>query len=239
LVTRYELKKALLRPYSARVRRRLGDLDPLSRSMLELHYYRRPMLDFMGTTATNRDILTDADLDASSVVLDVGAYVGDFAAPIRARYGATVHAFEPLPDAWVELEKRLGADEGAILHHYGLAASSRRATLAHEGPGSTVFDAPGTFGTIDIELRDIVATLDELGLDEVDLLKVNIEGGEFELFERLIETDSLGRFRQLSVQFHEWHPDAYRRRAAIRRAFARTHWEAWDYPWVWEFWTRR
>jgi len=235
----YELKKAVLRPYSARVRRRLGDLDPLSRSMLELHYYRRPMLAFMGVTATNRDILTDADLDAASLVLDVGAYVGDFAGRIRERYGATVHAFEPSPDAFAELTARQGDDPGTVLHAYGLAGHDRKATMALEGPGSTVYDAPGTFGTAEIELRDVVTTVADLGVDDVDLIKVNIEGGEFELFERLIAVGALPQFRQVSVQFHEWHPGACRRRAAIRRELARTHREVWNFPWVWELWERR
>lgn len=229
----------VLRPYSARVKKRLGEQDPLSRAMLDLHYYRRPMVEFMCAMATNPDILTDADLDGSSVVLDVGAYVGDFAIPMRKRYGATVHAFEPAPDAFTELHARLGDDPGALLHPYGLAGEDRRATMALEGPGSTVYDAPGTFGTAAVELRDIVTILDDLGLDDVDLLKVNIEGGEFELFDRLMDTDSLPRFRQISVQFHEWHPGGYRHRSAIRRALARTHREVWNYPWVWELWTRR
>jgi FkbM family methyltransferase len=236
---RYELKKALLRPYSARVRRRLGDLDPISRAMLDLHYYRRPMLEFMATTYANPDILTDADLDATSVVLDVGAYVGEWGARIIERYGATVHAFEPSPNEFGEMQARLGDEPRAVLHQYGLAGGTRTATLALDGPGSSVHGGPATFGTADVELRDVVATLDDLGLQEVDLLKVNIEGGEYELFDRLIEAGALGRFRQVSIQFHEWLPDAYRRRAAIRRALAEQHWEVWCFPWVWELWTRR
>ncbi|MGH8977302.1 MAG: FkbM family methyltransferase, partial [Acidimicrobiia bacterium] len=73
----------------------------------------------------------------------------------------------------------------------------------------------------------------------VDLCKVNIEGGEYDLFDRLIETVWLARIRILLIQFHEWHPNAYARRRAIRRAFSRTHDEVWDYPFVWEMWRRR
>jgi FkbM family methyltransferase len=236
---RYELKKALLRPYSARVRRRLGELDPMSRAMLDLHYYRRPMLEFMRTTFENPDILTDADLDASGVVLDVGAYLGEWTTRVIDRYGATVHAFEPSPAEFHEMQGRLGDESRANLHQYGLAGSTRTATLALDGPGSSVHGGPATFGRAEVELRDVIAALDHLGLDEVDLLKVNIEGGEYELFDRIIEAGALTRFRQISIQFHEWLPDAYRRRATIRRALAASHWEVWNFPWVWELWTRR
>jgi FkbM family methyltransferase len=235
----YELKKALLRPYSARVRRGLGDLDPISRAMLDLHYYRRPMLEFMAATYENPDILTDADLDADCVVLDVGAYLGEWTARVIDRYGATVHAFEPSPTELGEMHARLDDEPRAVLHGYGLAGTTRAATLALDGPGSSVHGGPATFGTAEVELRDVLRVLDDLGLDEVDLLKVNIEGGEYELFDRLIAAGALGRFRQVSIQFHEWLPDAYRRRAAIRRALSDSHWEVWSFPWVWELWTRR
>jgi hypothetical protein len=89
-----------------------------------------------------------------------------------------------------------------------------------------------------VQIRDVVGVLDELGIREVDLLKVNIEGGEYDLFDRLIETDWLRSVRLVSVQFHEWHPKAYRRRRAIRRALARSHTEVWCYSWVWEYWSR-
>jgi hypothetical protein len=68
---------------------------------------------------------------------------------------------------------------------------------------------------------------------------VNIEGGEYDLFDRLIDIGWLPRVRSVLVQFHEWHPQAYRRRRAIRRALRRSHDEAWNYPFVWELWRRR
>ena len=81
--------------------------------------------------------------------------------------------------------------------------------------------------------------LDSCGIERVDLCKVNIEGGEYDLFDRLIECDWTSRITNLSIQFHEWHPNAYRRRRAIRRALQRTHTEVWNYPFVWELWQAR
>jgi hypothetical protein len=40
------------------------------------------------------------------------------------------------------------------------------------------------------------------------------------------------------VQFHEFHPKAYRRRRHNRRSLARSHQQVWDYPWIWEYWRR-
>jgi aryl-alcohol dehydrogenase-like predicted oxidoreductase len=90
-----------------------------------------------------------------------------------------------------------------------------------------------------VDERDVARALDELGLEEVDLLKLNIEGGEYDVLDRLAESHWLPRIRQVSVQFHEWLPHAHLRRQRNRRALARTHVERWCYPWVWEFWERR
>ena len=95
------------------------------------------------------------------------------------------------------------------------------------------------FGTTTVAVRDVAAVLAELGIGEIDLMKVNIEGAEFDLLDRLLETDWVPRIRNLSVQFHEWHPDAPRRRRAIRAALSQTHDEVWCYPWVWELWRAR
>jgi FkbM family methyltransferase len=238
-VTRYTMKKALLTPHTAYKRRRSGDLDHVTRAILEAQYYRPTMYAFMNATVENPDILVEADLDSRSVVLDVGAYVGEWSEQISRRYGARIHAFEPLPHAIDLFHERLDGHDNVTLHPFGLAAADGHAPLAFEGPGSRLRSGPGTFGSGIVEVRDVASTLGDLGLDHVDLCKMNIEGGEYDVFDRLIATGWLPRIDVFSVQFHEWHPKAYARRRAIRRALRRTHDEVWDYPFVWELWRRR
>jgi FkbM family methyltransferase len=238
-VTRYQLKRALLSPHTAYKRRQARDLDPFSRAILEAQYYRPTMYKFIAATAANPDLLVQADLDESSVVLDVGAYVGEWSEAISSRYGSKIYAFEPVPRAVAQFCARLGDDDNVEIHPYGLAAVDAHAPLALEGPGSTVRREGGTFGSAVVQLRDVAAVLDELGVDRIDLCKMNIEGGEYDVFDRLIATGWLPRIDVVSVQFHEWHPKAYARRRAIRRALRRTHDEVWGYPFVWELWRRR
>jgi FkbM family methyltransferase len=238
-VSLYTTKRAVLRPYTAYRRRQSRDLDPVSRAILESQYYRPTMYSFMEATAANPDILVEADLQPSSIVLDIGAYVGEWCGAISRRYGSTIYAFEPNPHSIRELEKRLGDQENLHVFPFGLGAEDASVELALEGPGSNVFATGGAARTVAAEIRDVIGMLDELGVTEIDLCKVNIEGAEYDLFDRLIAADWLRRIRILSIQFHEWHPKAYARRRAIRRAFARTHDEVWDYPFVWELWRRR
>ena len=115
---------------------------------------------------------------------------------------------------------------------------------AHNGDTTwLVFDEERySFSRANQLVNNIASNLADCGFragDGVDLMKINIEGSEFPLLERMIDCDLLGEVRCFLIQFHEWHPGAYRRRRRIQRALAKTHTKVWDYPFIWEKWQRR
>lgn len=237
--TLYELKRAVLTPRTVYKRWRERDMDPRVRPVYEQNYYRRPVYEFTGATIYKPDLLYDLPIDDSAVVLDVGAFWGDWTTQVVDRYGATVHAFEPAPPSVRRLERRFGDDPRVHVHGVGLGARDERLQLALSGPASSVYAQEGTFGATEVEIRDVAAVLNELGLDHIDVCKINIEGGEYDLLDRLAATGWLARIDHVLVQFHEWHPRAYQRRWRNRRALARTHDEVWCWSWIWEYWRRR
>jgi FkbM family methyltransferase len=212
--------------------------------MLELHGYSAAFFSFVRATAADPDLLVDADLDEGSVVVDGGAYLGEWCQKVHDRYRCRVVAFEPSPTAFAELERALGGAERVELHAFGLGAHDGTAVLDDIGMGASIYETPDApdgarSHGVEIEIRDVAAAFDDAGLDHVDLLKLNIEGAEYDVLDRLIDTGWLERIDVVSVQFHEWHPEAARRRRRIRRALATTHDETWNHPWVWERWDRR
>jgi FkbM family methyltransferase len=234
----YDLKRTLLAPRTAWRRRRAGDLDEFTRSALELHYYRTPMLDFIAAMARDPDLLHAAQLGEGALVLDVGAYDGEWAERMLARHPCRVEAFEPDPTSFPRLLRRLEHESRFRATPVALGCRDTTATMALDLMGSSLFASRGVFGSAPVAVRDVAAVLDGLRVERVDLMKVNIEGGEYDVFERLIDAGWISRIDQILVQFHEWHPHAQARRRRIRRALSRTHVEAWNYPFVWEFWTR-
>jgi FkbM family methyltransferase len=238
-IAAYRIKRTLLKPRTAYRRHKEQSVDRLGRSMLELHAYGQPIYDFIEATAAKPDILVDVEVDDRSVVLDVGAYSGEWSGQVSERYGSKVFAFEPDPTSFPKLVERLAKHRNARALDYGLGCRDHVASLALAGPGSSIYGANGAFGAAAVQIRDVSLVLDELGVDHVDLIKVNVEGGEYDLFDRLIETSWLHRIRLVSVQFHEWHPKAHTRRRRIRRSLRETHEQVWNYPWVWEYWRRR
>ena len=84
-----------------------------------------------------------------------------------------------------------------------------------------------------------LAYLREQGIDRIDAIKVNIEGGEFDLLPYLVTTGVIGSIGTLQVQFHRLSYSSPAAREAVREQLQRTHRQTWCYPFVWEEWVRQ
>ena len=239
LLSLYQLKKAILYPRKLYMRHK-EKLEPgFMRSAMELHYYRPAFYKWLGAINANRLLLHEADINTHSIVLDAGAYTGDWAQEILDRYSPTLYAFEPDPRNYKQLEKKAETAPGLVSYSFGLGAKNETVRMALEYLGSSVFsDTSGKKGVpwAEVEIKDISTVWKSLALDRVDFMKINIEGAEFPLLERMIECNLLKKVDCFLIQFHEWHPGAYKRRRKIRRALGESHRLVWDYHFIWEKW---
>jgi FkbM family methyltransferase len=188
-------------------------------------------------------LLLECPVNRNNVILDVGGFIGDWASQMRSRYGAVIHVFEPNPHLIEVLRKTFATDPGVTVHPFGLAGANGTLRMSLAGMGSSVYSDSPTNRTApehrDVSLRDVTEIFDELSLTEVALLKVNIEGGEYDFLERLIASGLHKRCHYIRVQFHDWFPNARRLRKQIVTELARTHDVEWSYPFVWESWRRK
>jgi FkbM family methyltransferase len=237
--TLYQLKKAALYPRKIYMRHRENFEPGFIRSAMELHYYRPAFYSWVGAVSANSLLLLEVDIDSESIVVDAGAHTGEWAQNILDRYNPTVHAFEPDPRNYRQLEKKAHANSRLIPHDFGLGDKDESVRMTLEDMGSTIYtDGSDKTGvpSAEVQIRDITNAWESLGFHHVDLMKINIEGAEFPLLERMIEVDLLQSVGCFLIQFHEWHPGAYRRRRNIRKALGKTHQLVWDYHFVWEKW---
>jgi FkbM family methyltransferase len=216
------------------------NLEPgFMRSAMELHYYRPAFYKWLGAISANRLLLHEVAIDSNSVVLDAGAYTGEWAQEIMNRYNPTIHAFEPDPRNYKQLEKKTYANSRFIPYNFGLGDKNETVRMALEHLGSSIFsDTSGkkAVPSAEVEIRDIADVWKSLALGRVEFMKINIEGAEFPLLERMIEADLIKKVDCFMIQFHEWHPGAYGRRRKIRKEMSKTHRLVWDYHFVWEKW---
>jgi FkbM family methyltransferase len=219
------------RPARSPLRRALGRLRRTLWPTTFERSHRRWLADRGDAT-----LRLDYPLGPGAVVLDVGGYVGEWAGQVLGRFGCTVHVFEPLPEFAEVARQRLAGHERAVVHAYGLAARTRVEPFTLAADGSSALRGGGGRS---VPLRAAAEVFDELALGRVDLMKVNIEGGEYELIEHLIDRGLIGRIEHLQVQFHDFVPGAAGRMRALQRRLAATHALTWQYPFVWESWRRR
>ncbi len=170
------------------------------------------------------------DLDANSVVFDLGAYHGEFAAEIHRRYGCRIYSFEPVPRY---LRTAARACPAATFLPYAVGGSDRTERIWLNNNCTSICNKPEG-RSLSIKVRSLEGVLQELGVMQVDLIKINTEGCEFETLEHMLERGLAHRFRNIQVQFHEFVPDAKARRQRILDGLAKTHTVTWSYEFVWE-----
>lgn len=182
---------------------------------------------------TNRLFQDHPSLNSESCVVVLGGYLGDSAFEWSNRYKCKVHVFEPIPFFLQRLENRFSSDTNIVLH--GVAASNKdsRIKMGLRGESTGVFEV----GVESIEVRavDIDPSLQSIS-DIIDLVEINIEGGEYEVLNRLIDSGRIKRIRKLLIQFHQNFDEAEFERAKIRKLLRQSHREVFNYEWIWESW---
>ena len=169
-----------------------------------------------------------------ALVVDVGAFQGEFTAYARDTWNARVLAIEPVPEFADALLCRFVCDEQVTVVEAALGASTGTAKVSVEADGSSAWGGGDRIVTV---LAVDAAQLLE-GRD-VALLKINAEGAEYDILERLMATKLMDQIGTIQVQFHKFVPGARQRRRRIREQMRRTHQCTWSVPWVWEQWQRR
>jgi len=175
------------------------------------------------------------DLNYNSVVFDLGGYQGMWTSDIALRYSPTVHVFEPNPAYAAQIRTRFGENKRVHVYTFGLAKTTETATLSIAGDRTSLF----TNGEdqVKIQLMGAADFFREHHIGDIDLMKINIEGGEYDLLEHLIEEKLTPRIRHIQVQFHDFVPNAQARMEKIQAHLSQTHELTYQYRFVWENWT--
>jgi FkbM family methyltransferase len=203
--------------------------------------YSRASIKFLKKELSEYILSDGPGFNRNSTVMDVGGETGVWAMQIHDKYAPQLKIYEPNPNAVAVLKERF-KDKSAEIFPFGLGARNQTCMLSNDGMGSSVFATSRNYDKVDkieISIRDVREAFEELNLPEVDLIKINIEGGEYELLPRLIETGLINRCKLVRIQFHDWIPGAFAMRRRIVRQLAKTHNVEWSYPMVWESWIRK
>lgn len=185
------------------------------------------------------------DLVHTSTVFDVGGYQGEWSQKIAELYDPHIYIFEPVREFYDSIEKKFRHNGKVHPRLYGLASADGYLPITIAGAASSGYE-PRIYGERRVvEFRDAARDAVELlgkeaiGDIEIDLMAINIEGGEYDLLPHMINTGLAFRCRKIMIQFHMLWPACYDLWKNIRKDLNQTHELKWDYPFVWEKWVRR
>ena len=177
-------------------------------------------------------------LTSESVVFDLGGYAGQWSSDIAARYNCKIFIFEPVKEYAQLIQERFSKNENIAVFAKGLAANKKTALIQIDKFASRVVDNSSAHATEQIELDEFNRFISEQGINRIDLIKINIEGAEYELMEYLISTNTIKNIGAFLIQFHNFVDGHELRRKEIHQSLEITHQKVFDYPYVWELWTR-
>lgn len=177
------------------------------------------------------------DLNESSIVFDLGGYEGQWASDIFSKYCCRIYIFEPVPEFAHNIEQRFLKNPKISVHRFGLSGKTCKENLYVSADGSSVFKQSSN--SVEITLLKATDFLKEKNIHHIDLMKINIEGGEYSLLEHLIETGFVKNIVNLQIQFHDFVPNARWRMRSIQNGLEKTHKLTYQYEFVWENWELR
>jgi FkbM family methyltransferase len=173
-------------------------------------------------------------LNEDSIVFDLGGYEGEWASQIFCLYGSNIYIFEPYVEYFDNIKNRFGHNKKVSVFQVGLSKNNQTTKLAIAENSSSIFIQSDQ--SADIELVSADEFFAQHQIAKVDLMKINIEGGEYDLLEHIIETGLINRINNIQVQFHDFVPDAVNRMKAIQESLSKTHHLTYQYEFVWENW---
>lgn len=175
-------------------------------------------------------------LDENSVVFDVGGYEGSWAEEIFKRYGSTLHVFEPVKEYATALKKKFDYNKKIVVHDCGLSDKNISTEIMLDDNKSSLYITASKREKI--KLTSAFDFIESNNIEEIDLMKINIEGGEYDLLEHIIKSGLIQRVKNIQVQFHNFVPNARKRMEEIENELSKTHHTTYHYEFVWENWER-
>jgi len=129
------------------------------------------------------------------VILDIGSNIGTSILFFHEQFpAAKIYGFEPHPDTFLVLQKNVGTIPSVEIFNYALGAIDKKISLSFDGADFSGFGAKeatssplGTITTAECEVRHAGEVMKDLGLDRVDLIKIDCEGAEYDVLSSLPE----------------------------------------------------
>jgi FkbM family methyltransferase len=147
--------------------------------------------------------LSKLGLGPCSIVVDAGAHRGEFSSALVNQFKCRCYLVEanPILAAALRDDARFEASVEAAL---GVRDGNTKFFLRDNPEAASVFACDGeqAVAALDVEVVSLPTLMHRFDLDRIDVLKLDIEGSEFEILQQTPD-DLLKNIHQITVEFHD------------------------------------
>jgi len=176
-------------------------------------------------------LLTHFDLNEESIVYDFGGYVGDWTEKISKKYNPFIRIYEPVKTFYeFYYDKFIGNDKIEFVNK-AIWSSFTEIYLGVNKSDSGIY----CNGDIEkVETVDVVTEIERF--KKIDLIKINIEGSEYEVLNKMLYAGCHKKVFNLLIQFHDYIDNCEDMIKDIHYKFEKTHELIFSFPYIWEHW---
>jgi FkbM family methyltransferase len=164
------------------------------------------------------NILFDILKKESLLVFDVGANVGDYAKQVLERFkNCTIHCFEPVPQNFKALTSNIqasnvfchnigfGSEDGTLTLYMGDADTACAMATAYQDTIKNIFTFAGEINrSVNCQLTTLDNFCKENNINEIDFLKIDVEGHELKVLRGAIKTIEENKIKVIQFEFNEF-----------------------------------
>src|SRR5438552_13095540 len=144
------------------------------------------------------------------IILDIGSNIGASISYFHRQFpDANIFGFEPHPDTFRILQENVAQLSGVRVFNYGLGATRQRIAVRADQVNFGAFSTDGRFkdrghpaGPVECEIRRLDDVLREIGITQIDLIKIDCEGAEADVFSTLPDA-ILNHCQWIVGEFHD------------------------------------
>lgn len=182
------------------------------------------------------------ELNQDSVIIDLGGYYGIWAELLLQKiYPLTpkIILVEPVVEYYNHLVVKFKNNPNVIILNCGVSTNDNEEIkdiyLSSDGSSTNFKEGP----SVKINTIPVNKILSDNNIDNVDLIQINIEGDEYPLMEYMLNSGVITKFKNIQVQYHLGINNDRERREKIKNGLIDNGFKLkFDYPFVWESWTK-
>jgi len=136
------------------------------------------------------------------IIMDVGANIGQSAYEFSCTWpSAKVYCFEPVKSTFAELSCNMSSFENVSCHRMAIGNQEGEATIhVHNQSGLSSFSVEEGSRTERVSVTTLDHISDQMGINQIDLLKVDVEGHEINVLKGANRTLSQGNINSVLIE---------------------------------------